>query len=89
VQVEAAAVNASDRLYISGQYFLTPRPRSDVGAEGVGRVSAVCSGVDDSIIGKRVVLLPTHRHGWGVDIDQPHHLGRVTGVGVRGGQGHL
>ena len=38
VEVEAATINASDFLYISGQYFITPQVPSDVGAEGVGRV---------------------------------------------------
>jgi mitochondrial enoyl-[acyl-carrier protein] reductase / trans-2-enoyl-CoA reductase len=63
VEMEAATINASDFLYVSGRYFLTPQPRSDVGAEGVGRVRAVGAGVDDSFIGTRVVLLPTYRHG--------------------------
>jgi len=40
VEVEAATINASDFLYISGQYFITPQPPTDVGAEGVGRVLA-------------------------------------------------
>jgi len=44
VEVEAATVNASDFLYISGQYFIAPQPPSDVGAEGVGRVVAVGPG---------------------------------------------
>ena len=44
VEVEAATINASDFLYISGQYFITPQVPSDVGAEGVGRVLAVGPG---------------------------------------------
>jgi mitochondrial enoyl-[acyl-carrier protein] reductase / trans-2-enoyl-CoA reductase len=63
VEVEAATINASDFLYITGQYFTTPRPPSDVGAEGVGRVLAVGVGEDDSLVGARVLLLPTYRHG--------------------------
>ena len=63
VEVEAATVNASDFLYISGQYFITPQPPADVGAEGVGRVLAVGPGEDESLIGARVLLLPTYRHG--------------------------
>ncbi|CAN5748014.1 zinc-dependent alcohol dehydrogenase family protein [soil metagenome] len=63
IAVEAATINTSDFLYITGQYFVTPRPGSDVGAEGVGRIQAVGPGVDRSLVGRRVVLLPTYRHG--------------------------
>jgi mitochondrial enoyl-[acyl-carrier protein] reductase / trans-2-enoyl-CoA reductase len=63
VEVEAATINASDFLYISGQYFITPQPPSDVGAEGAGRVLAVGPGENDSLVGARVLLLPTYRHG--------------------------
>lgn len=63
VEVQAATINASDFLYISGQYFITPQPPSDVGAEGVGRVLAVGPGENESLIGARVLLLPTYRHG--------------------------
>ena len=63
VEVEAATINASDFLYITGQYFITPQPPSNVGAEGVGRVLAVGPGEDESLVGARVLLLPTYRHG--------------------------
>ena len=63
VEVEAATINASDFLYISGRYFITPQPPADVGAEGVGRVLAVGPGENDSLVGARVLLLPTYRHG--------------------------
>ena len=63
VEVEAATINASDFLYISGQYFITPQVPSDVGAEGVGRVLAVGPGENESLVGARVLLIPTYRHG--------------------------
>lgn len=63
VEVEAATINASDFLYISGRYFITPQPPADVGAEGVGRVLAVGPGEDESLVGARVLLLPTYSHG--------------------------
>lgn len=63
VEVQAATINASDFLYVSGQYFITPQPPSDVGAEGVGRVAAAGPGENESLIGSRVLLLPTYRHG--------------------------
>jgi NADPH:quinone reductase-like Zn-dependent oxidoreductase len=63
VDVQAATINASDFLYIGGRYFIAPQPPSDVGAEGVGRVLAVGPGENDSLVGARVLLLPTYRHG--------------------------
>src|SRR3984893_2542032 len=63
VEVEAATINASDFLFISGQYFITPQPPCDVGGEGVGRVLAVGPGENESLVGARVLLLPTYRHG--------------------------
>src|ERR1700722_20302501 len=63
VEVEAATINASDFLYLSGQYFIPPQIPSDVGAEGVGRVLSVGPGEDESLVGARVLLLPTYRHG--------------------------
>ena len=63
VEVEAATINASDFLYISGQYFITPQPPADVGAEGVGRILAVGPGENESLVGARVLLLPSYRHG--------------------------
>jgi len=72
VEVQAATVNASDFLYISGQYFITPRPPSDVGGEGVGRVVAVGPGEDESLVGARVLLLPTYRYGtWATHLIAP------------------
>jgi trans-2-enoyl-CoA reductase len=63
VKVQAATINDSDFLYISGQYFTTPQPPADVGAEGVGRVLAIGPGENESLVGARVLLLPTYRHG--------------------------
>ena len=63
VEVQAATINASDFLYVSGQYFITPQPPAEVGAEGVGRVLAVGPGENESLVGARVLLLPTYRHG--------------------------
>ena len=63
VEVQAATINASDFLYISGRYFITPQLPSVVGAEGVGRVLAVGPGENESLVGARVLLLPTYRHG--------------------------
>jgi mitochondrial enoyl-[acyl-carrier protein] reductase / trans-2-enoyl-CoA reductase len=78
VEVQAATINASDFLYISGQYFITPKPPSDVGAEGVGRVVAVGPGENESLIGSRVLILPTYRHGtWAT-----HLIAAITDIVV-------
>ena len=78
VEVEAATINASDFLYISGQYFISPQPPADVGAEGVGRVLAVGPGEDESLVGARVLLLPTYRHGtWAT-----HVIAAITDIVV-------
>src|ERR1700730_13617983 len=63
VEGEAATINATDFLFISGQYSIPPHPRSDVGAEGAGRILAVGPDEDESLVGARVLLLPTYRHG--------------------------
>ena len=63
VEVQAATINSSDFLYITGRYFITPQPPCDVGAEGVGRVLAVGPGESEELVGARVLLLPTYRHG--------------------------
>jgi trans-2-enoyl-CoA reductase len=78
VEVQAATINASDFLYISGQYFITPQPPAEVGAEGIGRVLAVGPGEDESLVGARVLLLPTYRHGtWAT-----HVIAAITDIVV-------
>lgn len=44
VALEAATVNSSDFLHISGRYFVPAKPGAPVGAEGVGRVVSVGPG---------------------------------------------
>ena len=63
VEVQAATINSSDFLYITGRYFITPQPPCDVGAEGVGRVLAVGPGESEELVGARVLLLPMYRYG--------------------------
>jgi NADPH:quinone reductase-like Zn-dependent oxidoreductase len=54
--VEAAPINPSDFLLITGNYGFRPNLPSALGAEGVGRVVEVGEGVDASRIGERVLL---------------------------------
>ena len=56
VAVEAAPLNPSDFLLITGNYGLRPELPSAVGQEGVGRVVEVGDGVAASRVGERVVL---------------------------------
>jgi NADPH:quinone reductase-like Zn-dependent oxidoreductase len=63
VRMEAAPINPSDLLLIQGRYLVRPALPATVGAEGVGIVTDVGPQVDDRIIGKRVMLLPTYRTG--------------------------
>jgi NADPH:quinone reductase-like Zn-dependent oxidoreductase len=59
VEIEAAPINPSDLLLIRGVYGARPKLPAALGAEGVGRVVAVGSGVDASRVGERVVVVPT------------------------------
>lgn len=76
VEMQAATINSSDFLHITGRYFTTPEPGSGVGSEGLGRVLAAGADVDDALVGRRVVLLPTYRHGsWAT-----HVIAKATDV---------
>jgi NADPH:quinone reductase-like Zn-dependent oxidoreductase len=63
VVIEAAPVNPSDFLLINGRYGFQPEIPSAQGSEGVGRVVAAGAEADQSLIGKRVVILPTYEQG--------------------------
>lgn len=56
VAVEAAPLNPSDFLLVSGNYGLRPELPSAIGQEGVGKVIEVGDGVDASRVGERVVI---------------------------------
>ena len=56
VAVEAAAINPSDFLIITGRYGALPALPARLGAEGVGVVVEVGSDVDSGRIGERVLL---------------------------------
>lgn len=63
VRMEAAAINPSDLLLIEGRYLARPALPATVGAEGVGIVEATGPGVDDALVGRRVIVLPTFKYG--------------------------
>jgi NADPH:quinone reductase-like Zn-dependent oxidoreductase len=59
VAIEAAPINPSDLMLIKGIYGVRPELPAALGAEGVGRVTAVGDGVDAARIGKQVLIVPT------------------------------
>jgi NADPH:quinone reductase-like Zn-dependent oxidoreductase len=63
VRLIAAAINPADLMLIQGQYLVRPTLPAGVGAEGVGVVEAVGPGVDHRVVGKHVIVLPTHEYG--------------------------
>src|SRR5712691_5599869 len=72
ISMEAAPLNPSDFLFVSGKYGVQPAFPSSVGAEGVGRVAKIGSKVDAALRGKRVLILPTYEQGtWADEVVVP------------------
>jgi NADPH:quinone reductase-like Zn-dependent oxidoreductase len=67
ISMEAAPLNPSDFLFVSGKYGVRPAFPSPVGAEGVGRVAKIGSKVDVALQGKRVLIIPTYEQGTWAD----------------------
>ena len=67
VAVEAAPINNADLLFAAGWFSVIPKVPTELGAEGVGHVSEVGANVDPSLVGRRVVMLPTFEHGTWAD----------------------
>lgn len=63
VALEAAPINPSDLLLITGHYGYRPPLPAVLGAEGAGRIEAVGRGVDPVRIGERILVVPTLEHG--------------------------
>jgi NADPH:quinone reductase-like Zn-dependent oxidoreductase len=63
VAIEAAPVNSADILFAAGWFAVYPSVPSQMGAEGVGRVVRVGAGVDEALVGRRVLVLPDFVHG--------------------------
>jgi mitochondrial enoyl-[acyl-carrier protein] reductase / trans-2-enoyl-CoA reductase len=57
VDIEAFPINPADLLTITGSYPVRPKLPGTLGAEAVGRISAVGAGVVDLGVGDRVILL--------------------------------
>src|SRR5690349_12461936 len=67
VSMEAAPLNPSDFVLVSGMYGVRPALPVSVGAEGVGRVTQTGSKVDVALQGQRVLILPTYEQGTWAD----------------------
>jgi NADPH:quinone reductase-like Zn-dependent oxidoreductase len=63
VAIEAAPVNNADILFAAGWFGVYPNVPSTLGAEGVGRVVQIGAGVDQALVGRRVLVLPTFTYG--------------------------
>jgi NADPH:quinone reductase-like Zn-dependent oxidoreductase len=67
VAIEAAPINPVDFLYAAGWYGVPPTVGTVLGTEGVGRVLEVGPGADDSLLGRRVIILANLEQGTWAD----------------------
>ena len=63
IRVEYSPVNPSDLLQIRGLYGVRPKLPATMGGEGIGKILAVGSGVEQVNVGDRV-LLPRGVSAW-------------------------
>ena len=63
IAVEAAPINNADLLFAAGLLGVNPDVPAALGGEGVGRVMRGGASVDPALVGRRVLILPTFRHG--------------------------
>ncbi|OKI49264.1 zinc-dependent alcohol dehydrogenase family protein [Micromonospora sp. CB01531] len=63
IEVEAAPINGADLLFAAGWFGVYPEVPAAMGAEGVGRIVGAGSQVDPTLVGQRVIILPTFRYG--------------------------
>lgn len=83
VAVEAAPVNPADFLLAAGWYAVRPETPFALGAEGVGRVIEAGTAVDRTLVGRRVLILPTYEQGtWADRVVVPAR--NVVAVGEKG-----
>jgi NADPH:quinone reductase-like Zn-dependent oxidoreductase len=80
IALEASPINMSDLLMISGRYGYRPKLPAIVGAEGVGRIVAVGSGVTHLKAGDRTVV-PYPSAAWAERIKADARVLRPLGAG--------
>jgi NADPH:quinone reductase-like Zn-dependent oxidoreductase len=72
IKMEAAPIHISDVMMITGRYGIKPAFPASLGAEGIGRITAVGAEVDQKWQGKRVIVLPYYEQGtWASHIVAP------------------
>jgi NADPH:quinone reductase-like Zn-dependent oxidoreductase len=85
LRMEAAPVNPVEYLFSNGWYGVPPRISEPIGSEGVGRVAEVGTAADQSLAGKRVVVLGNYEQGvWGDTVVVPAHNVVVVPEGIDG-----
>lgn len=67
VGIEAAAINPVDLMLASGTYGYHAQAPFALGSEGVGRVVQAGTSVDQSLVGRRVLILPNYQQGTWAD----------------------
>lgn len=67
VAMEAAPINPVDLAFQQGWFLVQPKLPQPLGAEGVGCVLQTGSAVDPSLVGRRVLVLPTFVQGTWAD----------------------
>src|SRR5258708_27933245 len=70
IGVEFAPIDLSDLLVVRGTYPLRPNLPSVIGNEGVGQILAVGPGVENIMVGDRV-LTPLYAFSWAERIVAP------------------
>jgi NADPH:quinone reductase-like Zn-dependent oxidoreductase len=70
--MEAAPINPSDFMLVEGRYAVKPVFPFAIGAEGIGRICALGTGVDSEWQDARVIVLPTNEVGtWAEEMVAP------------------
>jgi NADPH:quinone reductase-like Zn-dependent oxidoreductase len=83
VAMDAAPVNPADLLLAAGWFAVQPEVPFALGAEGVGRVVQAGSATDQTLVGRRVIILPTFEQGtWSDRVVVPAR--NVVAVGEQG-----
>jgi NADPH:quinone reductase-like Zn-dependent oxidoreductase len=67
VAIEAAAIDPVDFMLAAGTYGYQAEPPFALGSEGVGRVTKVGESVDQTLVGRRVLIVPNYQQGTWAD----------------------
>jgi NADPH:quinone reductase-like Zn-dependent oxidoreductase len=67
VAIEAAAIDPVDFMLAAGTYGYQAKPPFALGSEGVGRVTKAGGSVDQTLVGRRVLIVPNYQQGTWAD----------------------